>query len=78
MYQYYLPVCVWCESQVMEHKKKKKSGPLVLGISAPQGCGKSTLLRLVANLDSPTNGELQLDDLVHRTCEVARKIAADT
>jgi D-glycerate 3-kinase len=45
VYQYYLPVYMWCQSQLLEHEKSGKNGgsPLVLGISAPQGCGKSTL-----------------------------------
>ena len=27
----------------------------------PSGCGKSTLLRMIAGLDSPTEGELRID-----------------
>ncbi len=30
-------------------------------ILGPSGCGKSTLLRIVAGLDQPTSGEVQLD-----------------
>ena len=30
-------------------------------ILGPSGCGKSTLLRIVAGLDRPTAGEVQLD-----------------
>jgi ABC-type nitrate/sulfonate/bicarbonate transport system ATPase subunit len=30
-------------------------------ILGPSGCGKSTLLRIVAGLDHPTAGEVQLD-----------------
>ncbi|MEO6321654.1 MAG: ABC transporter ATP-binding protein [Polaromonas sp.] len=32
-------------------------------ILGPSGCGKSTLLRIVAGLDSPTSGQVQLDGL---------------
>ena len=30
-------------------------------ILGPSGCGKSTLLRMVAGLDSPSSGDIQLD-----------------
>jgi NitT/TauT family transport system ATP-binding protein len=33
-----------------------------VSIVGPSGCGKSTLLRLVAGLDSPTSGTLQIDE----------------
>lgn len=33
----------------------------VVGIIGPSGCGKSTLLRLLAGLDSPTDGAITLD-----------------
>jgi sulfonate transport system ATP-binding protein len=33
----------------------------VVGIIGPSGCGKSTLLRLLAGLDSPTEGAIKLD-----------------
>lgn len=49
VYQYYLPVYLWCASQLTAHKKNGK-GPLVLGISAPQGCGKSTLCEQLESL----------------------------
>lgn len=42
VFQYYLPVYKWIEGQM--GAKGKASGPLVIGISAPQGCGKSTLV----------------------------------
>lgn len=52
VYQYYLPVYLWCASQLEEHiiSKKRSDGPLVLGISAPQGCGKSTLCEQLESL----------------------------
>ena len=53
IYQYYLPVYVWCEEQRKEHVRRRGSGkraPLVLGISAPQGCGKSTLCEQLESL----------------------------
>ena len=53
IYQYYLPVYVWCETQRKQHVKKSKKSkktPLVLGISAPQGCGKSTLCEQLESL----------------------------
>ena len=33
----------------------------LISLVGPSGCGKSTLLRLVAGLDTPTNGELSVD-----------------
>lgn len=52
----------------MEHKKKNKSGPLVLGISAPQGCGKSTLceqLESVFQYLGLTAASVSIDDFYH-------------
>src|ERR1700710_2121326 len=34
-----------------------------VAIVGRSGCGKSTLLRLVAGLDTPTRGRIELDDL---------------
>jgi sulfonate transport system ATP-binding protein len=34
----------------------------VVGIIGPSGCGKSTLLRLLAGLDTPTEGAIKLDE----------------
>ena len=38
-----------------------KAGEFV-SLVGPSGCGKSTLLRLIAGLDRPDLGELQLDE----------------
>jgi NitT/TauT family transport system ATP-binding protein/sulfonate transport system ATP-binding protein len=35
-----------------------------VSLIGPSGCGKSTLLRLVAGLNTPSSGQLQLDDTV--------------
>ncbi|KAI4329289.1 hypothetical protein L6164_021572 [Bauhinia variegata] len=48
IYHYYIPVFVWCEDQIAQHRSKFKDEedipPLVIGFSAPQGCGKTTLV----------------------------------
>ncbi|XP_021906627.1 D-glycerate 3-kinase, chloroplastic [Carica papaya] len=47
-YHYYIPVFLWCEDQISQHRSKFNDGedipPLVIGFSAPQGCGKTTLV----------------------------------
>ncbi|KAF3450804.1 hypothetical protein FNV43_RR06893 [Rhamnella rubrinervis] len=47
-YHYYIPVFLWCEDQISQHRSGYKEGedipPLVIGFSAPQGCGKTTLV----------------------------------
>lgn len=48
LYHYYIPVFLWCESEIAQHQAKFKDKedipPLVIGFSAPQGCGKTTLV----------------------------------
>ncbi|KAK2425353.1 P-loop containing nucleoside triphosphate hydrolase superfamily protein [Trifolium repens] len=48
LYHYYIPVFIWCESEIARHQSKFKDEeeipPLVIGFSAPQGCGKTTLV----------------------------------
>ncbi|XP_052107491.1 D-glycerate 3-kinase, chloroplastic-like, partial [Arachis duranensis] len=48
IYQYYIPVFLWCEDQIKQHwstfKNEEDVPPLVIGFSAPQGCGKTTLV----------------------------------
>ncbi|KAI7754528.1 hypothetical protein M8C21_028898 [Ambrosia artemisiifolia] len=48
IYHYYIPVFLWCENQISDHRSTFKDGddipPLVIGFSAPQGCGKTTLV----------------------------------
>ncbi|KAH7547333.1 hypothetical protein FEM48_Zijuj01G0298600 [Ziziphus jujuba var. spinosa] len=47
-YHYYIPVFLWCQDQISQHRAGYKEGedvpPLVIGFSAPQGCGKTTLV----------------------------------
>lgn len=55
IYQYYLPVFFWCESQLTEFQNAAKNdaaktAALVIGIQAPQGCGKTTLVEELQKL----------------------------
>ncbi|WP_233207175.1 MULTISPECIES: ABC transporter ATP-binding protein [Pirellulaceae] len=50
------------EALVLTVEKLQIAAGEFVSLVGPSGCGKSTLLRLVANLDSPTHGELRLDD----------------
>jgi putative ABC transport system ATP-binding protein len=41
-----------------------------VAVTGPSGCGKSTLLHLIAGLDTPTSGELEVDGLaLHRATD---------
>ncbi len=43
-----------------------------VAISGPSGCGKSTLMHLLAGLDTPTRGEIYVDDLaLHQANDAA-------
>ncbi|KAL5698508.1 glycerate 3-kinase [Ranunculus cassubicifolius] len=59
IFHYYIPVFLWCEDQISQHKSKFKDGqevpPLVIGFSAPQGCGKTTLVFALDYLFRRTN-----------------------
>jgi multiple sugar transport system ATP-binding protein len=39
----------------------------------PSGCGKSTLLRIIAGLESPTTGEVRIDDVVVNSVSAAER-----
>eukprot|EP00803_Ostreobium_quekettii_P011031 evm.model.scf_2906.1 EVM.evm.TU.scf_2906.1 scf_2906:14138-16793(-) len=68
VYQYYLPVFMWCHKQLMAHKECSGDvtpSPLVIGISAPQGCGKSTIvacLQEVFNSMDLAAASISIDD----------------
>ncbi len=43
-----------------------------VAISGPSGCGKSTLIHLIAGLETPTSGEIYVDDLaIHKADDAA-------
>ncbi|CAH1442540.1 unnamed protein product [Lactuca virosa] len=70
IYHYYIPVFLWCEQQISDHRSTFKDGddipPLVIGFSAPQGCGKTTLVFALDYLFSKTAGRksatISIDD----------------
>ncbi|KAK9014056.1 hypothetical protein V6N11_005228 [Hibiscus sabdariffa] len=68
-YHYYIPVFLWCEDQISEHRSQFKEGedipPLVIGFSAPQGCGKTTLvfaLDYLFRITGRKSATLSIDD----------------
>ncbi|WVZ69261.1 hypothetical protein U9M48_018074 [Paspalum notatum var. saurae] len=69
IYHFYIPVFLWCEDQVIEHRAKYKEGdeipPLVIGVSAPQGSGKTTLvfaLGYLFRVSGRNSATLSIDD----------------
>ncbi|KAF7814317.1 D-glycerate 3-kinase, chloroplastic [Senna tora] len=80
IYHYYIPVFIWCEDQIAEHRSKFKDGedipPLVIGFSAPQGCGKTTLvfaLDYLFQATGRTSATVSIDDF-YLTAEGQRKL----
>ena len=66
---YYLPVYLWIKKKLEDHKAGASSGsgsgPLCVGLSAPQGCGKTTLVTAFEELfesEGMTCVSMSLDD----------------
>ncbi|KAF9616824.1 hypothetical protein IFM89_032674 [Coptis chinensis] len=69
LFHYYVPVFLWCEDQISQHRSKFKDGqdipPLLIGFSAPQGCGKTTLvfaLDYLFRLSGRKSATVSIDD----------------
>lgn len=70
VYHYYVPVYLWCERELLQHRAKFKDDadeipPLVFGISAPQGSGKTTLvyaLDYLFNVAGRKAASISIDD----------------
>ena len=48
-------------TQALDHAKLEVRPGEIVAVVGGSGCGKSTLLRLIAGLDMPTHGRIQLD-----------------
>ncbi|KAG8077557.1 hypothetical protein GUJ93_ZPchr0007g3818 [Zizania palustris] len=80
IYHFYIPVFLWCEDQVTEHRAKYNEGdeipPLVIGVSAPQGSGKTTLvfaLDYLFRVSGRNSATLSIDDF-YLTAEEQAKL----
>ncbi|KAJ1688279.1 hypothetical protein LUZ63_019669 [Rhynchospora breviuscula] len=69
IYHFYVPVFIWCENQLLNHKSSFGEGdeipPFVIGVSAPQGSGKTTLvfaLEYLFRLSGRNAASLSIDD----------------
>ncbi|KAG8055835.1 hypothetical protein GUJ93_ZPchr0001g32579 [Zizania palustris] len=79
IYHFYIPVFLWCEDQVTEHRAKYNEGdeipPLVIGVSAPQGSGKTTLvfaLDYLFRISGRNSATLSIDDFYLTAAEQAK------
>ncbi|RWR83051.1 D-glycerate 3-kinase, chloroplastic isoform X1 [Cinnamomum micranthum f. kanehirae] len=83
LYRYYIPVYLWCEDQILDHRSKFRDGdeitPLVIGVSAPQGCGKTTLvfaLDYLFRVTGRNSATLSIDDF-YLTAEDQAKLQTE-
>jgi sulfonate transport system ATP-binding protein len=54
-------------TQALDHAKLEVRPGEIVAVVGGSGCGKSTLLRLIAGLDTPTHGRIQLDGEIIRS-----------
>ncbi|KAE9588038.1 putative glycerate 3-kinase [Lupinus albus] len=80
VYHYYIPVFIWCEDQIAQHRSKfneeDEIPPLVIGFSAPQGCGKTTLvfaLDYLFRITGRNSATISIDDF-YLTAEGQNKL----